>query len=677
VKRLLHSALVCIFFLSLPLSAQDPALFIGAEQRQKVKEELMKQHGEAHRFRIERGVDQVADLWRKEDGDADVFAGYCRESFIADPAALDAAFQKSEFYGEILNGFFGEMGILMNQPVDLDWGEITPIDMAMAEFNPAAHLSEDLYQNKIAFFSLLNFPAYDLKEKTELGPGWSRKEWAYARTGGTNNLRVPPDVIQRISSTMAVANRYVSEYNIFMGSLVDDTMTTSFPADMKLITHWGLRDELKARYKDPQGLAKQWMIYRVMERIIRQEIPNGVINSPTHQWNPTTNKVYQDGKEIAMGREEDERYRQFLNVFQTRRMIDAYSPKYPTQIIRNFETGQEILEKDVEALFVELLSSPQVRKVAALIQKRLNRKLLPFDIWYPGFAGEGGLPEEELDKIVAQKYPTIEAFEKDIANILVELGFSPETAASIAPLIQVDPARGSGHATGYTAQQFKVRLRTRVPKNGMNYKGYNIAMHELGHAVEAVLDGHKIDYHALSGVPNNAFTEAFAFVFQGRDLQVLGVEKGGAPSWEMKVLDNFWNAYEIMGVALVDMKVWHWLYEHPEATPAELRQAEIRFATEVWNMYYADVIGVKDQPILAIYAHQVNYPLYLPNYPLGHVIQFQLEEYLRGKAVGSEMERMCSAGNIIPQLWMKNAVGSEISVKPLLAAVDQALKTTE
>jgi hypothetical protein len=38
------------------------------------------------------------------------------------------------------------------------------------------------------------------------------------------------------------------------------------------------------------------------------------------------------------------------------------------------------------------------------------------------------------------------------------------------------------------------------------------------------------------------------------------------------------------------------------------------------------------------------------------------------------MERMCVVGNIIPQLWMINAVGREISAGALLDAVDEALK---
>ncbi len=122
------------------------------------------------------------------------------------------------------------------------------------------------------------------------------------------------------------------------------------------------------------------------------------------------------------------------------------------------------------------------------------------------------------------------------------------------------------------------------------------------------------------------------------------------------------------------MKAWNWLYDHPEATPAELKEAVISIAKNIWNKYYADVFGVKDQPILAIYSHMIDAALYLPDYPLGHVIAFQIHQYLEGKSLGEEMERMCVAGNIIPQAWMQNAVGSKISSRMLLDAVDEALE---
>ncbi|MBE0664201.1 MAG: hypothetical protein IH584_00155, partial [Candidatus Aminicenantes bacterium] len=573
-----------------------------------------------------------------------------------------------------LGGHFNEMSLDKDQPVDLDWGEITPLDIAMNGFNPAAHISEDLFQSKLAFISLLNFPVYSLQEKDSLGAKWDRRQWAYARMGGSNTTRIPAEVNQKISALMAAAGRYISDYNIFMGSLLDPNLATMFPSDMKLISHWGLRDELKARYADRQGLVKQHAIYRVMERIIRQEIPAVMVNSNRYQWNPFSNFVYDQGQAVEVEREADERYKTFLDTFQAMRLIDAYSPLYPNHISRSFDVGREITEKEVEAMFRELLSSPQVKKVAALIRKRLGRKLQSFDIWYPGLRTGANVPEEELDRIVREKYPDAAAFEKDLPNILVQFGFSPERAAYIAPKIQVDPARGSGHNAQAQSRKFKSRLRTRVPAGGMNYKGFNIALHEFGHAVENILDLHLIDYYSLAGVPNGAFTEAFAYIFQERDLEVLGIADKDPRQKELKVLDTFWGAYEIMGVSLVDMKVWHWLYDHPQATPAQLREAVVAIAREIWNKYYAPVFGSRDQVILAVYSHMIDYTLYLPHYALGNVIQFQLEDYLRGKVLGPEMERMCLAGNIMPQQWMKNAVGSEISVKPLLKAVDRALK---
>jgi hypothetical protein len=667
-----------ILFLALAstatIKAQEPVRFIDDGALQKVKAELLQKYGDSEKFRVERGVDQVAGLWRAGDGSASEFTAFCKENFAAGGAPLDALFNKLEFYSEAINGNFNEMSLDKDQPVALDWGEITPLDIAMNQIDLSAHVSEDMFDNKIAFISLLNFPVYSLSEKTALGAGWSRKQWAFARVAGSNNMRIPAEVNQKISALMADAERYISDYNIFMGSLVDGNMKTWFPADMKLISHWGIRDELKAHYGDPQGLLKQKMIYQVMQRIIRQEIPAVMVNSGKYQWNPQTNKVYEQGRVIAAEREADIRYKTFLDTFQAMRLTDAYSPLYPDHISRSFDVGREIPEKEVETMFRELLASPQVRKVAALIRQRLGRKLLPFDIWYPGLRSDSIIAEEELDKIVQKKYPTAAAFEKDIPRILQKLGFTPENAAFISGKIQVDPARGSGHEAPTASRKFKARLRTRVPAGGMNYKGYNIAVHELGHAVECVIDLYKIDYYSLAGVPNGAFTEAFAFIFQDRDLELLGIPVKDPRQKELKVLDTFWSAYEIMAVSLLDMQAWHWLYGHPQATPQQLKEAVIAIARGIWNQYFTPVFGIRDQDILAVYSHMIDYTLYLPYYAIGNVIQFQIEDFLRGKDLGPEMERMCLAGNIMPQVWMKNAVGSEISVKPMLKAVDRALR---
>ena len=219
------------------------------------------------------------------------------------------------------------------------------------------------------------------------------------------------------------------------------------------------------------------------------------------------------------------------------------------------------------------------------------------------------------------------------------------------------------------------RLRTRIGKDGMDYKGYNIAVHEFGHNVEQTITLHDVDHYVMKGVPNTAFTEALAFVFQVRDLDFLGYKNDDPTSDAMFTLDIFWSCYEIMGVALVDMYSWRWLYDHPEATAAQLKAQVIKTAQEVWNKYYAQYLGEENSPILAIYSHMIDVPLYLANYPYGHIIEFQLEQQLKCESVAGAIERIYPTGRLTPQLWMRNAVGSEVSTQPLLDAASEALKT--
>jgi hypothetical protein len=287
------------------------------------------------------------------------------------------------------------------------------------------------------------------------------------------------------------------------------------------------------------------------------------------------------------------------------------------------------------------------------------------------------MDQGKLTEMTRKKYPDTKAFEADIPNILMKLGFKPDLAKEIASHITVDPARGSGHAWGAQMKGDKAHLRTRIGKEGMDYKGYNIAVHELGHNVEQTISLYLVDYYMLQGVPNTAFTEALAFTFQQRDLEILGISKPDPNADALFALDNFWASYEIMGVSLVDMKVWNWLYEHPDATPAQLKETVVKAATEVWNKYYADVFGVKDSPILAIYSHMIDNPLYLPNYPVGHLIDFQLSRYLKGKNFADEVVRIYRQGRLTPQIWMKGAVGQEISIKPLVDATEEALQVVK
>ncbi|MFO7723269.1 MAG: hypothetical protein R6V49_08620, partial [Bacteroidales bacterium] len=102
-------------------------------------------------------------------------------------------------------------------------------------------------------------------------------------------------------------------------------------------------------------------------------------------------------------------------------------------------------------------------------------------------------------------------------------------------------------------------------------------------------------------------------------------------------------------------------------------EAVIRIAKEVWNAYYAPVFGIKDEPILAIYSHMISNPLYLANYPLGQLIDFQIGQHLAGKDFAGEIQRMFQLGRLTPQTWMQQAVGTGLSVQPILEATTAAI----
>ena len=69
----------------------------------------------------------------------------------------------------------------------------------------------------------------------------------------------------------------------------------------------------------------------------------------------------------------------------------------------------------------------------------------------------------------------------------------------------------------------------------------------------------------------------------------------------------------------------------------------------------------------------INDPLYLSAYPIGHLIEMQLSRYFEGKSFADELQRIYTQGRLIPQLWMKKAVGREISINATIDYANQAL----
>ncbi len=678
MKPTLLFILVALLFLQCkPAKTDLNTTFIMEADVQKTIDSLIRKHGEMYTDRIKRGVQNVAAFWTQADGKEADFQAYCIANFISDTAALDVVFQRISRNLETINGSFNDITVGLQRQLNLDWGEILPVDEIFGAYSPSTHFADDFFANRLAFYILLNFPAYSLEEKNTAGETWSRKQWAYARMGDLFESRVPAAVSQEVVNAYTRSELYISDYNVYAGKLVNNEGKSLFPEDMKLLSHWNLRDEIKTNYGDSSGLEKQRMLYEVMKRIISQQIPQKVINSNQYTWNPYTNVVTENGKPVELSSEPDTRFDVLLQFFKAQQKVDNYYPRANTYITRTFEGGMEIPLADVESLFKSFLSSAEVAKVADVIKGRLGRDLEPFDIWYDGFKSRTSIPAAQLDAATQKKYPNADAVQKDLPLILQKLGFAKERASEITGLVKVEPARGSGHAWGAVSHNQPSLLRTRIFANGMDYKGYNIAVHEFGHNVEQTISLYNNDYFMLAGVPNTAFTEALAFMFQKNDLKLLGMKDNNQMQQYYDYLDNFWQLFEIMGVSLVDINTWKWLYDHPNASAGELKNAVNNIAREVWNQYYAPVFKIKDQPVLAIYSHMINVPLYLPNYAYGHIIEFQLAEYLKDKNFAGEIERIFSQGLLTPKQWMNQAVGSDISVQPILNSVNLALEALD
>ena len=615
-----------------------------------------------------RGVKQAAALWTPQDGTLEEFDQLVNDYYCQTDSERLALFESLSRAFEQIYQSADMLTVELLRPTQLtNAAEPEVPDWILSGYSPLAHFSDDMFANKLAFITIMNFPHYSLEEKNKLGREWTRQEWAMARMGDIFTTRVPAEVNARMAQALADAENYIADYNIYMGNLRTEDNRQLWPKGKILLSHWNLRDELKSLYAAPDGQERQEMIYQVMQRIVNQSIPQAAINNPDYIWKP-----YSDTENP----EPYTRYERILGIAHAYFAEDAYCPSAPTGIIRNFEEGVEIPATEIDSLFRALVGSKQVQRVAAIIRNRLGRELRPYDIWFDGFKARASLDEDQLSAQTRSLYPNADAFATDMPRLLEKMGFFPMESKEIASHIVVEPARGSGHAWPCLGRKEDARLRTRIAPSGMDYKGYNIAVHEFGHCVEQVLDMYFIDYYMLSGVPNTAYTEASAFLWQHRDLQLLpGVKMGNGINNPDEVLDQFWSMYEIMGVSLVDMNMWKWIYTHPKATPQELCKATLQIAKDIWNTYYEPILGEHDCILLGVYSHMVNAPMYLPNYPLGHIVQYQLEEHLAQcktqQDFAKEYARIYKLGRLTPKEWMIQAVGEAPSITPILHAVDK------
>jgi hypothetical protein len=259
-----------------------------------------------------------------------------------------------------------------------------------------------------------------------------------------------------------------------MHNCLDDNGNRLFTDDLVLISHWNLRDEIKAQYSEQDGLTRQRMIQKIMERIITQTIPRVVINNPEVVWKPYSNLVIPKeprdktnaGLDDLSKPEPNTRYKVLLDIFKAIKAADKYCPFSPTYIDRKFNDERQISKTEIERMLDELLSSPLLKKTAQLIEKRLGRPLEPFDIWYNGFRPNLITNESMMNSMISKKYPDADSFHKDMVNIFERIDFSRDRAEFLQNNIQVEASRGTGHAMGHAKRGYPARLRTHIGKMG-------------------------------------------------------------------------------------------------------------------------------------------------------------------------------------------------------------------
>ena len=208
--------------------------------------------------------------------------------------------------------------------------------------------------------------------------------------------------------------------------------------------------------------------------------------------------------------------RELLDIFRAARLADPYSPTAPTLIARRFDEDRQIPEARVRedargrALLAARAARRQADREAARPQARAVRHLVR------RLHAARRLHRSAARRDRAQEYPTRRRVQeghpasarRSSASRHGDGGVPRRTTSSstrrAAPATRWAPAAAATRRTCARASS----------KDGMNYKGYNIAVHEMGHNVEQTFSLNEIDHTLLQGVPNTAFTEALAFVFQ-------------------------------------------------------------------------------------------------------------------------------------------------------------------
>jgi hypothetical protein len=637
------------------------------------RDSLLAIHGEGMEDLIYRGTGMVASLWHESDGSVADFVEFCTANFMSESERE----QNLELVIENLKILQGYSSIIRSRFTE--YSSFTDRDeMPPDRFFRDAIPSTDPWKSKLAFFLQLNYPNINPKEVIEQGAMWDRQTWAKARIGDWYAFRRPDDFQVPYREEASRFNRHISAYFLRMGQLISDGKPSPFPVDFLLNCHHGLRDNIKEDYTRENGFERQWLTGQVIERIVKGDIPAEFLADENTWWDPVRQELYRmeqgNLQPVAFTPEGLKRYEGFNWSVRNRQAEDQLYDDGSSALERTFRRSQLSLEQ-VEDMLRAMLGSPEFKQAGELVSQELGRPLQPFDIWYSGFQAQSRYPANTLDSIVRARYQKPKDLQRDLPTIFRRLGFSENEADWLGNSIEIRPVISGGYSNRPPLPGYPASFTAAFPENGLDYKGFRIAMHELGHVTEMLYSMREADYSILEGVPTGAITEGMAEYLAYRNITALGLDEGSPEEVRhLQALASFWYNVDMGGQALAEIETWKWMTANPDAGPEQVREAMLEISSSVWNEYFAPVFGIRDQHILSIYNHMITGSLYLFNYFVGNVVMFQLYEGFQNEALEIGLARACAEGNTLPDLWMNRAVGENISIQPLLKATGTAVE---
>jgi hypothetical protein len=624
---------------------------------------LTQQHGAKHRADIERGLLFCSKVWDFDKNDEQAFTDFCLKHYCPPGKERLKLLKRLDELLYLGSGSLNMVNKIARLGLDVADNPLTPTDELLAAFSPNTHLLEDYRTFNIAALVQLNFGTDDRTTPK------TREGWAARRLSSIGREVIPAALLAEQAKVGAEVSRFVDGFNLHLDRIKFSDPSIKFPANTKLVSHWGLRDYMTDLNGQDKALPKQRAIRDLMRRVVDGEIPLQMIDNPKAFWDQCTDTVQIEKHSESTRMMGPLRWANFKRAFEAARKIDPYT-RYGNLIDNKFKLEREIPEESIVKTLEDILSSPVAEGVGKYVATCLGRPLEPHDIYFKNF--REGTKRKPLTFDLKRRYPNAEALTKAIPGILVKLGFEKKRAEFIGSKIRVDNARSAGHAFPPCAAFDLQLLRVRIDEDGINEMEFGTFMHELGHCVEGVLSSYEMDYRALWGIPNAAFTEGFAFTFQ--DLSDFILERKSTEDKKITTLLRFWEVYGIAGPALTEILFFKWLYKNPKASPSDMQREVRKIGDEIYHKYYARLFGADGHGLTSVYSHMLWCYFYLADYPVGFVIAYQVRKYLEGKNLAEEMERMCKLGSIYPEQWMKSAIGQTISVKPLLEDTRTALK---